>query len=357
MLQDFINEDTDINEFYEFKSDATLMDRKGGFLRDDTIDRQYGWLCKGFKNYFSCVDVDKIIIFNGSLLQDFLASKSADIFGIKKLFFEIGNFPGKLFIDSDGVNAQSSLMNRDLSVCADYDEEKLVRFLNKHRESKEQSHMVPQARVASKIYYSAILERIYNLFIKYPIVVQDRSVLYELKRKLTTKKAYYNFDSIDIHKIRYIFLPLQVSDDSQVIRNSDIPIEQSIDYAVSDALKNELGLLIKPHPAEKNRSIVTYIEDLRRKYDNLYLTNLNTYRLIKNCEKVITINSTVGIEGLMYYKHVDVLGRAIYKPYCEPELSKPINKEKVNRFLFNYLFNCLVDGDLFGEGDIHVAVS
>lgn len=356
MLQDFIAEGTDVSEFAKFKDDAVLMARKAGFLGENTLERQFIWLCNGFKNYFTREDVDKLIIWNGSLLQGYIASEIADSFHIGKLFFEIGNFPNKIFVDPEGVNAKSSLMDRGLSVCENYDKDRLVEFLTSHKNTKEKSHIVPQAKSMKKINFATTYEHIYNVFSKYPIRVNDYSIFFELKRKLITSRSRFEFDKIDIEKENYILFPLQVSVDSQVVRNSDVTIEESIDYALNDAIANKLSLVIKPHPAEKNKDLIAYIRQLKENNKNLYLTNQNTYQLIKHSKKVITINSTVGIEGLMYYKHVEVLGRAFYKPYCEPNLSKPVDAERVNRFLYNYLFNCLVDGNYFGSDELQIEI-
>jgi len=356
MLQDFIDDNIEIDEFTQLKDEAALMERKANLLSPKLIDRQFNWLCKGFKNYFSQNAVDKLVIWNGSMLQGYTASKIADHFGISKLFFEIGNFPNKIFVDPEGVNAASSLMNKDLSLCSNYNEEKLNNFLGEHKRKKEDVHIVPQKRLMKKINYLATYDLVYNTFSKYPFQVTDDSVFKKLFKKIIKDNLGLKYDEVNYQKIGYILFPLQVSIDSQVIRNSDVSIKDSIDYALADAAKNNLNLLIKPHPAEKNNNILTYIRELKKKHDNLYLTNRNTYQLIKHSKKVVTINSTVGIESLMYYKHVEVLGRALYKPYCEPDLSKRVNANKINRFLYNYLFNCLRDGDYFGKGKLEIEI-
>lgn len=356
MLQDFIDEGISIDEFMEFKDEAVLMERKANLLTLKLVDKQFGWLCKGFKNYFTQNAVDKLIIWNGSMLQGYVASMIAESFNVKTLFFEIGNFPNKIFIDSKGVNAKSSLMNRDLSICENYDEKRLIEFLEKHKRSKEIIHIVPQKQLMKKINYAAAYDLVYDMFSKYPIRVNDDSVFKKLLKKGVTNNLIIKYDKINYREIGYILLPLQVSIDSQVFRNSDINIESSIDYASNEATKNNIDLLIKPHPAERNKRVITYIKELKKKHNNLYVTNTNTYQLIKHSKKVITINSTVGIEGLMYYKHVEVLGRALYKPYCEPDLSKPVDIQKTNKFLYNYLFNCLANGDYFGEGELDIKI-
>lgn len=347
MLQEFIDENVNIDEFAKFKEEAAVMERKAKLLAPKLIDRQYDWLCKGFKNYFTQNAVDKLIIWNGSMLQGYVASMIADYFQINKSFFETGNFPNKIFVDPEGVNAASSLMDKDLSICSNYNEEKLNDFLTGHKRKKEEMHLVPQAKKGKQLNYFTIWDSLYNLFAQHPILENDYTLFGKLKRMKFANKFSIDYNNVQYGDADYILFPLQVSIDSQLIRNSDLTTQESIDYALKVAQGNNLALLIKPHPVEKNKNIVTYICDLKKQHNNIYLTNQNTYQLIKHCKKLITINSTVGIEGLMYYKHVEVLGKAFYKPYCEPDLSKHIDKNKINRFLYNYLFNILQDGSVY----------
>jgi capsular polysaccharide export protein len=357
MLQDFIDEGISIDEFIASKSEATLMECKANLLTLKSIDKQFNWLCKGFKNYFTQNSVDRLIIWNGAMLPGHIAAIVANSFNVQTLFFEIGNFPNKIFIDPQGVNAKSSLMDKDLSICEEYSEERLVSFLEKHKRSKEIIHIVPQKQLMEKINYFAAYDLIYNMFSRYPLRTTNDNVIKRILKKTVMNNLSIKYDKVNHKETDYVLFPLQVSIDSQVLLNSDTTIEDSINYALNAATENNLALFIKPHPAEKNKRISTYIKELKKKHNNLYVTNINTYQLIKHSRKVITINSTVGIEALMYYKHVEVLGRAFYKPYCEPDLSKPVDKNKINSFLYNYLFNCLRDGDYFGKSDVQIEIS
>jgi len=357
MLQDFINESTPIDEFEKFKDEASLMEQKANLLPPKLIDRQFNWFCKGLKKYFLKNTADKFVLWNGSMLQGYTASKITEVFNIPTLFFEIGNFPNKIFVDPQGVNAASSLMNQDISVCPDYDEKKLNDYLTEHKRRKEYAHIVLQKRLMKKINYWAIYDLFYNALSKYSFRVTDDSVFKKIFKKVITNKLKPNYDNVAYQNINYILFPLQVSIDSQVIRNSDINIREGIEYALKDAEKYNLNLIIKPHPAERNQNIYMFIHKLKQQHKNVYLTNCNTYKLIKHSEKVITINSTVGIESLMYYKPTEVLGRAFYKRYCQPDLYKTVDVNKINRFLYNYLFCILRDADYFGTDNFELPLS
>jgi capsular polysaccharide export protein len=356
MLQEFIKDDISIDEFKSIEDEAILMDVKAGFLSEKRVRKQFGWLAKGFKNYFSTQKVDKFMLWNGSMLQGFTASHVADKYAIKKLFFEVGNFPNKIFVDEKGVNAKSSLMDRDLTICDNYDEEKIVKFLEDHKKKKEEIHVVPQAinnKKESKLYF--LWDILYNLKTPYPILENEKGLVDFIKYRFSTKKVDLVYDKIDYKSVDYILFPLQVSIDSQIIRNSELDLEQSIIYAVNDAKENNLRLIIKPHPAESNEYIINLIKNIQKENDNVFLVNENTYLLIKYAKKVITINSTVGIESLMYYKHTEVLGEALYKKYCEKDLNYTVDNNRINRFLFNYFFNCLKDGDFFDSKEIIIS--
>jgi capsular polysaccharide export protein len=359
LVQDFIDENVDISEFIVFRENATLMERKAKLLSPAVIDKQFDWLCRAFKNYFNCYSVDKLLFWNGERMLEYIASAVAEQFKVDRLFFEIGNFPNKIFIDPKGVNAKSSLIDRDLSICDNYDENMLTDFLTSHKRTKESAHLVPQANTRNKIIYSEIYDLIWSKFQKYPILQKDYNVLKTLVEKRIAHKYRAEYDQVNLETLDYILLPLQVSVDSQVLKNSDTNIEESISYAIKNAVESNLSLLIKPHPAEKVEKRVKineHIKSLKKKHGNIYLTNANTYQLIKHSKKVITINSTVGIEALMYFKHVEVLGRAIYKPYCQPDLTKPVDQMKIKHFLYSYLFNCLKNGSLFDKGQLDINI-
>jgi capsular polysaccharide export protein len=65
-----------------------------------------------------------------------------------------------------------------------------------------------------------------------------------------------------------------------------------------------------------------------------------TTELIRHAQMVVTINSTVGLEALLYGKDVVSLGRCFYKEFDQTRLLK-------------YIHSFLIDGiDYFGSGEI-----
>lgn len=108
----------------------------------------------------------------------------------------------------------------------------------------------------------------------------------------------------------YVFVPFQVPSDMQVTVHSPWvrDMEQFLDV-VCDAAERNPGetFVIKEHPSFK-RSVMG-----RRSHPRVIFANGNvTSELIRDARAVLTLNSTVGIEGLLLGKPVMTLGKACY---------------------------------------------
>ncbi|MCK4830858.1 hypothetical protein KA005_84890, partial [bacterium] len=124
--------------------------------------------------------------------------------------------------------------------------------------------------------------------------------------------------------------------------------------------KKQLALVVKEHPKDK------YLLELKKSIKSpgvkvIFLRQADTRKLIKESRLVITLNSTVGIESLLYYKPVITLGNAFYNidgivHHCnnpeeldiliEKVLSTPVNRDLIDKFLYYLKFHYQVDGDL-----------
>ena len=72
---------------------------------------------------------------------------------------------------------------------------------------------------------------------------------------------------------------------------------------------------------------------------NFYLVNQPTVSILKYCERVITINSTVGLEAMLMGKPVEFLGKSFYES---------LDKERMQNYIMSYLINI----DFFGTANI-----
>ncbi len=115
-------------------------------------------------------------------------------------------------------------------------------------------------------------------------------------------------DELDLNR-RYIFVPLQVNYDSQIIRFSPwIKSMEEFVALINKISENfEFDFLIKPHPSDR----VSDFSNIKLN-KNVYFATNPTQDLIKNSTAIITINSSVGIESLLFGKRVITLGEAFY---------------------------------------------
>lgn len=113
----------------------------------------------------------------------------------------------------------------------------------------------------------------------------------------------------------YILFPQQIETDSNIIVNS--PQYKTMDSVLSDvcvaARSLDLTVVVRPHPENKSLDDRTSA-DLTEKYgcSVIICSDIHVHSLIEHSKCVVTINSTVGLEALLFNKPVIALGNAIY---------------------------------------------
>lgn len=138
----------------------------------------------------------------------------------------------------------------------------------------------------------------------------------------------------------YILFPLQVSNDTQVVLNANCSLLEAVRRSVKLARNQNVYLVIKPHPAEKNPTYVKRLLDITSTYDKVVFSNENTFKLMKNALEVITINSTVGLEALILGCKVHIIGKAFYENFH--------TEDDIARYIMGYLLNV----DYWGESPL-----
>ena len=124
------------------------------------------------------------------------------------------------------------------------------------------------------------------------------------------------------NKTNYIFIPLQVHDDFQILEHSKYNnIEEFIKEVLlsfSKTNRNDLKLLFKHHPMDRGiKNYTKYINELSSELNigdhviSIYEGHIPT--LLKNSKGCLTVNSTVGLSSLYHKVKTKVIGKAIYK--------------------------------------------
>lgn len=271
-------------------------------------------------------------LWNGNKIGDKVCNQFANTYNIKKCFFEISNIPGKLFVDKLGTNKQSSIfiypeiLQCNFENIADEYEVWREKYLN----VKRGSFVLPQSKKRMK--YLRVLSSLINVVaiffgIAFNNKIYKRNLVDTSSKRRNLIDRY--IEEFTYNCKAYIFVPLQVSNDTQLMINSNIGLHGLIDEAVKLAKRDGVSLVVKPHPAEVNEDILDYTSSKKDECE-VIITTHNTMELIEHSQYVVTINSTVGLEALIIGKKVITLGDAIYSRF---------NDESLKKYIMNYLIN------------------
>ncbi len=199
-----------------------------------------------------------LVLWNGKKFHQALALEVAKILDIKSIFFENGVLPNTTTMDFKGVNASNSL-SKDIE-------------FYRNLEYKDR---------------------------KLPNVLEVRA----------SKKEKKEFNS-KLPK-RYIFIPFQVSYDTQIIQHSPWVKDMFELFNIVEYLSKRLDIvfIIKEHPSDR---VNNYNSLYKKATKNIRFSSENTQTLIENSLAVVTINSSVAMESLLFKKRVIVLGEAFF---------------------------------------------
>ena len=213
---------------------------------------------------------DLVLVWNGLLGRRKRVSQTAQALDIPCLHFELAPFPGYLQADPVGVNAGSMLAkqwpgkwNRQVSMT-----------------SLRSGLVARQPKRGSKVIADSLPSR-------------------------------------------YIFAPLQVAKDTQLSHYGGWVSNVDMFLDTLQAVQTDVPFVVKPHPSDKQRKL--WADSARSRGIIVAADDHNPYQLIEGAEAIVTVNSGLGLEALLFDIPVLVLGHAIY---AQPEIAQPINDIK-----------------------------
>jgi capsular polysaccharide export protein len=255
-------------------------------------NREYVRAFKFFKeNKF-----DYVLIFNGAGNVETDVCKNLNL---NRFYFEQGYFPDTMQMDNNGVNCNTAFANLSFN--------DFLNFKYPEQAEKKISFTVIHNNISkSDRYFLRFLNKEYRRYF-FNFLLRSRNLL----------KAKQRFQNFPIEKInyseigKYIFFPLQVNTDTQIVLNSPYDsMYEAVNDILPDLLKTGLKIIIKEHPFEVEP--VSYSELL--KYEQvLLIKKADIDELIVHSEFVVNVNSSVGLQAVSKYKKVLLLGDAFYK--------------------------------------------
>ncbi len=287
---------------------------------------------------------DIIFMWSGVRLIEFVINNYAKENSIKTLFFELGNFPKKIFVDPKGTNAKSLLAD-DKTVLSgfDLDGKSYKNWREQYISSSLSKHQVPQSSSAGSVDYKKNLLDIIGFRSKGLLQYEPLITKEKLIGKYLRKSIKIEYEEFNLPEENYIFLPMQVNKDAQLILNSNVGNLDAIEIAAENARENDLKLFVKPHPAEVEVGFLSKLHELKNEL-NFHFVNANTIELIKYSKEVVTINSTVGLQAKLLEKQVTCLGNAFYSEFTQEELAK-------------YIQSYLIDVEFWDDSEIDNSIA
>lgn len=290
---------------------------------------QQDFACKVYSSYLGQVpnrlaQFDVFLIWNGQQLLD---KSIIDVFPDKCVYMELSNLPNKIFVDKLGVNAMSSLFfHPDV---LDKEEPVEDEFHHQWVGEYEQYKMAPPPQ--SKVSKFQLYCRAINMLVtSCSSIAGIKNLRYRMK-KITPEPvdfSQFHLKNADLDAA-FVFCPLQVSSDTQLLIHSDFNNKDIIREAMTIAQNKGLALYVKFHPAERNLAEVKEIVEMSQAQGFTLVAN-NTNDLLRQCREVVVNNSTVGLEAMIYGKPTHVFGRALYKSFDNERLKKYIHRYLVS---------------------------
>ncbi|GHB09880.1 capsular polysaccharide export protein, LipB/KpsS family [Salinicola rhizosphaerae] len=347
---DFVANNAIMFVYLKLKGETVFMPRRGQgrSCREDNFSiltgrLTYAQACRVYSGFFDFIEReqpkhgwDLYILPSGRLASQSALADYARANGIDLLYTGYGNIGNKTFADPQGTDMQSYLYQH-VEVLDEFsvDLEAFRAWKRDYTAARMKKHVIGQARKLD-------LKTVFQKF------VQVMSCRVEAILGYAGENAY-GFD--ELNKLKkaddvaldamdwetpYLFFPMQVSTDAQIILNyHKESVIDGLKDAIAMAREKGLKLVIKPHPAEINQAIPSILSKLRQEHGFL-IVNENTFQLLDRAVEAVTINSTVGLEAKLLDKPVTFLGNTFYAQFSERRLAA-------------YIGHYLVDEDYFQD--------
>lgn len=254
-----------------------------------------------------------IVLWNGEQLYNRVLRSIASHLNVEVIFIERGPLPDTLFWDETGVNAGASFINKELSsptlASHKYWSERITKYLLDNDSAWSQPDFREKEELHIRINYSSI------------------------------KKV--------------VFLPLQVDADTNMIMYSPIfSSTKELFYKVAPiyAQCTNTVFLVKNHP--KSIAKLT-VEDVSSFNNCVLVDDFSVKQILPICHHVITNNSTVGFEALLFGVTVIQTGCSFYQGRG---LTKMVSSlENIDEIILGVLADDLLSENLRVETERFIA--
>jgi capsular polysaccharide export protein len=311
------------------------------------LSRELNRIFASLKAFIETEKIDAMLLWNGSGLVASCAAHLARTKGVRTIYGENGYFYNTMQLDPAGVNQAASI---SLHIADDYlnieidaaRQKELEAVIDSYRNDTPVQY-THNPRPAKASLLSRIRDEASNL--------REREFKWPgcLNRDIPSTPGEL--------PDKYVFIPFQVAKDSQLLLYSplvgnDMGLFLQHCRTALQAVAANYRIVVKLHPADVGD--IDYSGLMKRYPDVIFLKDYPSNELIKSASLVITINSTVGVEALIFGKPVVTLGNNFYNVpevvhhvHALSELPQAIHtalsaapdRDKTQRLLY-YLYHC-----------------
>ena len=274
--------------------------------------------------------LDMVWIWNGTTTIARTFGTFAAQKGIRSRYFELSNLGERIFVDPEGTSGASYLAKcPEILDTVSADDTEFDAWKREYRANYAQPK---QAANRSKLPWRTLYDLVgYRM----GYLEEDRrNPIRLIWQRLRNKAVQAHWPAADL-SVPYLFLPLQVSDDSQVKLYSCYSNTDMIQQALKLCREKGLGLIVKIHPAESDHKAIEAIVGLE-KVHGFRIAGNPTPELIDNAAVIAVNNSTVGLEAMIAGKEVEVFGNAYYRRF---------DRHRLKAYVLRYL----LPADYFGD--------
>ncbi len=234
---------------------------------------RYELMARAALNEIRAAKLRGAIVWNGQLGRGAVATLTLRELRIPTLYSELTPFKGRYFLDHLGVNGASSLQAVRPEELDPYEDEEDL--------------------------YATLSEQ------------------YVGRRGSTS-----NLNDPKSLPRSFVFAPLQVPTDTQILLHGGA-VQRHCEYIdilrqLRPLLPPHVSLVVKPHPVSPYRA--SYLRDAIAP-DVCVASDYETRDLLERCAAIVTVNSSVGIDGFLFDKPIIALGKA---PWIKPALAKHV---------------------------------
>lgn len=346
-----------LNKYWFKKPEKTLWQREIKILwrNKKYVEKSSLEYFNFFEDYFSNTD-SEILFHNGDHYFHLIAEKVAKHYNKKIVYHNsIWLFPWKMVFSNSWKYTNffnSYFLEENIE---DEEKNKIESFIDEKINKKPliwwRRKLIWLFHVKKLFYYikNYLFIWKYRKDYRFPFLfIKDISYrLYNLKFNKI------NYDTIDKVDENSFFLPLHVPNDAQITtREYNFADQYELIKKLLKNIPSRYSLIIKEHPHWRWMLNMKKIEKLKKEYNNFFILEPfeNAYSIIEKSKAVITINSDVWYESILYWKKPITLWNSFYTWYWynidykidEDNLESIINynkltieKENIIKFIYS----------------------